>query len=69
MKFGKKREAPESLAAGSVGFEQKRGIPGMILGMLCRFAVAYTGAAGVCLMLNNAFTFDAGNYPGSVFSA
>lgn len=69
MKFGKKREAPESLVAGSVGFEQKRGIPGMILGMLCRFAVAYIGAAGVCLMLNNAFTFDAGNYPGSVFFA
>lgn len=67
MKNGKKSGAPESFAAGSVGFVQKRSIPNVIIGMLCRFAVSFAGAAGVCLMFDNAFMFADGAYdPGRV---
>ena len=64
MKYGKRRGAPESFIAGSVGFVQKRSIPEIILGMLCRFAVAFVGAAGVCIMFDNAFRFSGAYEPG-----
>ena len=61
MKNGRKSGAPESFIAGSVGFIQRKSIPKIIFGMLCRFIVAFAGASGVCLMFDNAFGF-AGAY-------
>lgn len=64
MKYSGRRGAPESFIAGSVGFTQKRSIPEVIIGMLCRFAVAFVGVAGVCIMFDNAFRFSGSYDPG-----
>ena len=64
MKYGSRRGAPESFIAGSVGFIQKRSVPEIILGMLCRFAVAFVGVCGVCIMFDNAFRFSGAYEPG-----
>lgn len=45
-------------SAVSAGFLQKPSVPKIIFGMLCRFAVAFLGTAGVCLMFDNAFAFS-----------
>ncbi len=66
MRYDRKNDAPESFTAGSVGFVQKRSIPKVILGMLCRFAVAFTGAAGVCMMFDDALRFTGDFDPGKI---
>lgn len=57
MKKNKKENTNVLTDASSVGLVQKTGIPKTILGMLCRFAVAYIGVCGVCMMLDDAFMF------------
>ncbi len=68
MKNNKKEKDSGLISASSVGLVQKTGVPGIIFGMLCRFAVAYVGVCGVCLMLDDAFGFFNGaSDPGRVF--
>ena len=64
MKKSRKENALLPLVpAEGAGLLQKAGVPGIIFGMLCRFAVAVCGAFGVCLMLENAFSLAGGEHP------
>ena len=68
MKKDKKENNNLLLDASSVGLEQSTGLPKIIFGMLCRFAVAYVGVTGVSLMLDDAFRFYNGeSNPARVF--
>ena len=52
-----KNNKPAVPSADSVGMIQKRSVPRVIFGMLCRYAVALCGALGVCLMLEDGMRF------------
>ena len=52
-----KNNKPAVPSADSVGMRQKRSVPRVIFGMLCRYAVALCGALGVCLMLEDGMRF------------
>ena len=66
MKNRKRNEPSAALmSAEGVGLTQKTSVPGVIFGMLCRYAVALCGTFGVCLMLENSFSFIGGDRPGA----
>ena len=53
-------------SADSAGLQQNRSVAGTIAGMLCRLAVAFCGTLGVCLMMQNAFSFLPENSFGTI---
>lgn len=63
MKKKKEKAFSQLISAEGAGLSRKAGVPGTVLGMLCRYAVAVCGAFGVCLMLENAFSLAGGDHP------
>lgn len=57
MRRNRKEKEIRLKDASSLGLVQKTSVPKTIFGMLCRFIVAYIGACGVCIMLDDAFGF------------